>query len=138
MIPVVDAYQINQYVNSAIYSKDDVVDTWVSTTPAYGDCDDFAMSKRKKLLDMGYSNEDIRLVVVKYGYGTHLVLSVNTERGWYVFDNMPPYFYKFYYGQSILINGVWRQSNSEYGRVVPSPKGWVDYCLLNKTDKDCR
>lgn len=138
MIPVVDAYNINEYVNSAIYPRDDVVDVWVSSTPKYGDCDDYAMSKRQKLLDLGYRNEDIRLVVVKYGYGTHLLVSVNTEQGWYVFDNMPPYFYKFSYGQSILIDGHWRQTNDKNGNIVPSPQGWVGYCSLNKSDIDCR
>lgn len=53
-----------------------------------GDCEDYALTKRKLLLDLGYSTKDISIItcwIKDVGY--HAALIVNTTKGQYVLDN---------------------------------------------------
>jgi len=62
---------------------------WTIPTDGYGDCDDYAVTKRKELLDAGFPVSALRLAVV-YSPRTarHAVLTVTTDKGDLVLDNM--------------------------------------------------
>jgi predicted transglutaminase-like cysteine proteinase len=86
--------QINRKVNDAIWPEADLkhygrAEYWTIPTDGYGDCDDYAVTKRKELLDAGFPASALRLAVV-YSPRTarHAVLTVTTDKGDLVLDNM--------------------------------------------------
>jgi len=63
-------------------------DTW-SVDPAYGDCEDYAMTKRSHLIHMGVPASALRIAYVKTSWGEgHAVLVVRTDSGELVLDNL--------------------------------------------------
>jgi len=65
-----------------------VEEKWAIPTTA-GDCEDFALLKRKQLIDAGFSPSDLLMTVVLQPNGEgHAVLTVRTDRGDFVLDNM--------------------------------------------------
>ncbi len=63
-----------------------VTDTW-SVEPKRGDCEDYAATKMARLLGQGVGRDHLRLALTKvHGVG-HIVLLVETERGWLLLDN---------------------------------------------------
>jgi len=53
-----------------------------------GDCEDFALTKRKKLIEMGWSSRSLRIAVALTGRGEgHAVLIAKTSEGDLVLDN---------------------------------------------------
>ncbi|MGG6897049.1 transglutaminase-like cysteine peptidase [Rhizobium sp. BR 315] len=85
--------KINYTVNTTIKSMTDmelygVEEKWAIPTTA-GDCEDFALLKRKELIDAGFSPSDLLMTVVLQPNGDgHAVLTVRTDRGDFVLDNM--------------------------------------------------
>ncbi|ANL30153.1 transglutaminase-like protein (plasmid) [Rhizobium phaseoli] len=79
----------NNGVNSAIRPANDKpgADVWSMDVTA-GDCEDFALTKRKKLMQLGWSSESLRIAVAitKTGEG-HAVLIARTSEGDLVLDN---------------------------------------------------
>ena len=64
-------------------------DVWAATTGASGDCEDFAMAKRRALIKAGLPASSLRLAYVKTARGEdHAVLVVKTSRGSLVLDNL--------------------------------------------------
>lgn len=56
-----------------------------------GDCEDFALAKRRELLGRGWAPESVRLATCETPDGEgHAVLTVDTEDGTYVLDNRYP------------------------------------------------
>ena len=54
-----------------------------------GDCEDFVLLKRKKLMDAGFSAGDLLMTVVRKPDGEgHAVLTVRTQSGDFVLDNL--------------------------------------------------
>lgn len=81
---------VNGRVNERIQPKPDPVgrDVWTLGAKA-GDCDEYAIEKRKELMDLGWPSSALRLTVVRVGSGeAHLVLTVRTEDGEFVLDNL--------------------------------------------------
>jgi len=85
--------EINTSVNTTIvamtdqeiYGKDEV---WEYPTTA-GDCEDFVLLKRKKLLERGFSVADLLITVVRKPDGEgHAVLTLRTTDGDYILDNL--------------------------------------------------
>ena len=85
--------QINSKVNhdimpmtdQEIYGRDEV---WAYPTDA-GDCEDFALLKRKMLLEAGFSPADVLMTVVRKQDGEgHAVLTLRTADGDYILDNL--------------------------------------------------
>lgn len=65
--------------------------------PPYGDCEDYALEKRRALLDAGLPETALFFAVgVHHRYGRHLVLIVSTDEGDYVLDNMTPWIVKWH------------------------------------------
>lgn len=85
--------QINMAVNDAIKPMEDTihygrVDYWTIPQDGYGDCEDYALAKRKALADAGFSRRALRLAVANLPSGeAHAVLTIVTDRGDFVLDN---------------------------------------------------
>jgi predicted transglutaminase-like cysteine proteinase len=85
---------VNQWVNKSINPIADndhwsAIDRWDYPTDGRGDCEDFALLKRRMLLEEGFPREALLLTVVKQRNGDgHLVLTMRTDRGDYVLDNL--------------------------------------------------
>lgn len=70
--------QINSEVNHSMKAKpDNYEDIWSVGTP-YGDCEDFALTKMKKLLEAGVPRDQLQLYAVTTFRGErHMVLVTN-------------------------------------------------------------
>jgi predicted transglutaminase-like cysteine proteinase len=85
--------KINYEVNSRITPMTDaeiygVEEHWVYPRTV-GDCEDFALLKRKMLIDDGFSPSDLLMTVVMQPNGEgHAVLTVRTDHGDFILDNM--------------------------------------------------
>jgi predicted transglutaminase-like cysteine proteinase len=85
--------QVNNVVNSAITAITDedyyqVAEYWAYPDDGYGDCEDFALAKRKALIAAGWNPSTLLVTVVREAKGTgHAVLMVRTDRGDLVLDN---------------------------------------------------
>ena len=68
-----------------IYGKDEV---WAYPRGA-GDCEDYVLEKRRDLMSKGISLSDLLITVVRKPDGEgHAVLTVRTDEGDYVLDNL--------------------------------------------------
>lgn len=81
--------QVNRRVNRAIRPKSDGrVDVW-SVNVKSGDCEDYALAKRRQLIDAGVPASSLRIAYVKTRSGVdHAILVVNTSKGKFVLDNL--------------------------------------------------
>ena len=83
---------VNASVNHAIVPVTDaqlyqVEEFWTYPT-SYGDCEDFALLKRRQLIEAGWPASTLLMSVVKQANGEgHAVLLVRTDRGDFVLDN---------------------------------------------------
>ncbi|ANN56038.1 transglutaminase [Mesorhizobium loti NZP2037] len=69
-----------------IYGKDEV---WAYPDKGVGDCEDYVLEKRRRLSHMGISLADLLITVVRKPDGEgHSVLTVRTDEGDYVLDNL--------------------------------------------------
>lgn len=84
---------INQTVNSTIipvtdaeaYGREEV---WAYPVDA-GDCEDFVLLKRKKLMEAGFSATDLLITVVRKPDGEgHAVLTLRSAQGDFILDNL--------------------------------------------------
>ncbi len=86
--------RINNFVNHSIKPLSDmdhwgVVDQWDYPTDGMGDCEDYALLKRKMLIEEGFPQQALLMTVVKEKNGDgHAVLTVKTDRGEFILDNM--------------------------------------------------
>jgi predicted transglutaminase-like cysteine proteinase len=84
--------RVNRDVNASIMpvaKSNPVTDGGWTISPASGDCNDYAVTKRHELLQSGFPAKAVRLAVVKTPSGIgHLVLIVATNKGNLVLDNL--------------------------------------------------
>jgi predicted transglutaminase-like cysteine proteinase len=80
---------VNSAVNKAIRPRNDKgADKW-QTNVRYGDCEDYALTKRKRLLAAGWPSSSLLITTGYLRNGTyHAVLVARTSRGDFVLDNM--------------------------------------------------
>ena len=79
---------VNRSVNASIRPVSDRTDTW-SLNPKSGDCEDFALTKRSRLIRAGLPASALRIAVVRTRSGEgHAVLLVKTSAGEFVLDNI--------------------------------------------------
>jgi predicted transglutaminase-like cysteine proteinase len=83
---------INTHINTTVVPVTDEVLYQVSefwTYPnGYGDCEDFALAKRRDLIKAGWPASTLLITVVREANGNgHAVLTVRTDRGDLVLDN---------------------------------------------------
>ena len=85
---------VNSRVNNAIWPEDDMrhygrAEYWTIPTDGYGTCHDYALTKRKELIDAGLPQNALRIaIVVTPNDERHAVLTVATDQGDYVLDNL--------------------------------------------------
>ena len=85
--------RVNYDVNSAIQPLTDMEIYGVEERWAYprtvGDCEDFVLLKRKMLMQEGFPASDLLITVVLQPNGEgHAVLTVRTDHGDFILDNM--------------------------------------------------
>jgi len=62
---------------------------WSIVTDGFGDCEDYALTKRKNLIEQGVPSRSLRIAIVRMPGGErHAVLTVATDKGDYVLDNL--------------------------------------------------
>ncbi|WP_454853404.1 transglutaminase-like cysteine peptidase [Rhizobium binxianense] len=102
---------ITPMTDKEIYGREEV---WAYPTTA-GDCEDFALLKRRILIQRGFSPADLLMTVVRKPDGEgHAVLTLRTEEGDFILDNLAadvkPWFatpYSFIKRQSSYNAGRW-------------------------------
>jgi predicted transglutaminase-like cysteine proteinase len=88
-----DLQRINLWVNSHVKPMTDmdhwgVVERWNYPDDGYGDCEDFALQKRKMLMQAGWPREALLMTVVRDKNGDgHAILTVKTDKGEFILDN---------------------------------------------------
>ena len=86
--------RIDLWVNTSVKPLSDpdhwnVVDQWDYPMDGYGDCEDYALLKRKLLIQDGFPRQALLMTVVKDSHGEgHAVLTVKTNRGEFILDNL--------------------------------------------------
>jgi predicted transglutaminase-like cysteine proteinase len=86
--------QVNSHVNSTVREVSDLEqygreDVWALPTSGKGDCEDFALLKRKMLIERGWPASSLSITVGATSQGeAHAVLTVSTSQGQYVLDNL--------------------------------------------------
>lgn len=85
--------RINRYVNDHVKPMTDldhfgVVEKWSYPDDGYGDCEDYVLEKRRRLIQAGWPRAALLITVVRDKKGDgHAVLTVRTDKGEYVLDN---------------------------------------------------
>lgn len=91
-----DIVRVNNSVNNAIEPLTDmahhgVMDHWSYPVDGRGDCEDYVLEKRRRLIAAGYPRQALLITVVRDHKGDgHAVLTVVTDRGDFVLDNQAP------------------------------------------------
>ena len=86
--------RVTRSVNAAIRPLTDkahwdVEDRWDFAEDGSGDCEDYQLVKRERLAALGVPRRALRMTVVLDGNGDgHAVLTVRTDRGDLILDNM--------------------------------------------------
>lgn len=83
----------NASVNQAVEASSDMAhwginESWDFPTDGKGDCEDYALQKRKMLIKAGIPRQALLITVVRDRRGDgHAVLMVRTDRGDFILDN---------------------------------------------------
>ncbi|ACK49926.1 transglutaminase family protein cysteine peptidase BTLCP [Methylocella silvestris BL2] len=114
--------RVNKWVNAHIVAITDkehwgVLDQWDYPADGKGDCEDFALLKRKILIEEGFPRQALLMTVVKdQSNEGHAVLTIKTSNGDFVLDNLAPDVkswsrtpYRFVKRQSQADQNVWVQ-----------------------------
>lgn len=79
---------VNSSVNRSISPRNERMDKW-SINPRFGDCDDYVMTKRHRLIRAGVPSSALRIAVVRTPRGvSHAILIVKTSAGELALDNL--------------------------------------------------
>ena len=111
--------QVNSHVNATVTEVSDMelygkADVWALPVNGKGDCEDFALLKRKLLVQRGWPASSLSITVGVTSYGeAHAWLTVATDQGDYVLDNL---------NSSVLLTQ--QTGHRTYSRQGGS-KGWV-------------
>lgn len=110
------AERINSKVNASVTYKTDLAqygtpEHWCLPT-AFGDCEDYALLKRKMLIDAGWPKDKLGLCVCYTAANEgHCVLWVDTDKGSFILDNNYDFPMKPselpYKWESMLCDGKW-------------------------------
>ena len=88
-----DLARINRWVNENVKPMTDmdhwgVVEKWSYPDDGYGECEDYALLKRRMLIEAGWPREALLMTVVREKNGNgHAVLTVKTDKGEFILDN---------------------------------------------------
>ena len=114
--------RVGKWVNAHVKPVPDmehrgVIDQWDYPAGGKGDCEDYALFKRKILMDEGFPRQALLMTVVKDEHNEgHAILTVKTNAGEFVLDNLNDEvkfwdrtFYRFVKRQSQTDQNVWLQ-----------------------------
>ncbi|ODT06225.1 MAG: transglutaminase [Mesorhizobium sp. SCN 65-20] len=123
---------INNEVNAAVAPRTDMEmwgqeEVWSYPVNA-GDCEDYALEKRRRLMELGVPAGDLLLTVARQPNGEgHAVLTVRTSLGEYILDNLDTRVmawdetvYTYLKRQSERNSGVWITINDGRADFVAS------------------
>jgi len=126
--------EINNAVNTTIEARTDMEmwgkpEVWSYPTK-YGDCEDYALLKRKALQEAGVPVNALLITVVRQTNGDgHAVLTMRTDRGDFILDNLEPRVlvwnqteYQYLKRQSTRNTGVWVSIDDDRQILVGSIK----------------
>lgn len=126
---------VNNAVNTAVAPRTDwqiwgVEERWSYPVNGVGDCEDYALEKRRLLMKAGIPAGNLLMTVVRQPNGDgHAVLTVRTSLGDFVLDNLEPRVlawhdtpYKFLKRQSERNSGVWISITDDRQILVGSVK----------------
>jgi predicted transglutaminase-like cysteine proteinase len=112
--------EINNLVNTSVTPRTDaelwgIEERWTYPVDGYGDCEDYALEKRRLLIKAGVPASNLLVTVVRQPNGDgHAVLTVSTHLGDFVLDNLEPRVlawteteYQFLKRQSAKHAGMW-------------------------------
>jgi predicted transglutaminase-like cysteine proteinase len=112
--------RVNNTINQRVKPMTDqqnygVEEYWSYPDDGYGDCEDYALEKRRKLIADNIPAGDLLMTVVKQPNGDgHAVLTVRTSMGDYILDNLEPRIlawtdtdYRYLKRQSETNSGQW-------------------------------
>ena len=127
--------RVNAAVNKAvrpmsdfdIYGKEEV---WEYPDQGVGDCEDYGLEKRRQLAAKGISLSNLLITVVRKPDGEgHAVLTLRTDRGDFVLDNLNDELrpwqqtgYRFLKRQASTHTGRWVELRSDQNMLVGSVK----------------
>ncbi|TPN21537.1 transglutaminase [Mesorhizobium sp. B2-3-3] len=124
---------INNSVNTRIKPRTDmenygVEEYWAYPDNGYGDCEDYALEKRRELMDVGVAAGDLLMTVARQPNGDgHAVLTVRTSLGEFILDNLETKVlswtdtdYTYLKRQSTENSGVWVTINDGRSDAVAS------------------
>lgn len=86
--------RVNSTINATIAPEDDIehygrAEYWTIPSDGLGDCDDYALTKRQALIAAGFPENALRVAVVRtWDDDRHAVLTVSTDKGDFVLDNL--------------------------------------------------
>lgn len=86
--------QVNRAVNQAVRPRSDLEiygqeEWWAYPVNGVGDCEDYVLEKRRRLAAAGISLSNLLVTVVRKRDGEgHAVLTVRTDRGDFILDNL--------------------------------------------------
>lgn len=123
---------VNNTVNVMVAPRTDMeiwgrVELWSYPTQV-GDCEDYALEKRRRLMAEGVPAGSLLMTVVRQPNGDgHAVLTVSTDLGDFILDNLEPLVlrwneteYRFLKRQSSTNSGVWVTVNDDHSTAVGS------------------
>lgn len=124
---------INNSVNTRIEPRTDMElwgkeEVWSYPGSGFGDCEDYALEKRRELMDIGVPAGDLLMTVARQPNGDgHAVLTVRTSLGEFILDNLKskvlPWTatdYTYLKRQSSQNSGVWVTINDGRSDAVAS------------------
>lgn len=83
-----DLWLVQNKVNREIVPREDTTHAWDYATDGYGDCNKFALAKRRELIERGWPREAVLLATAATETGEgHLVVVAHTTSGDFVLDN---------------------------------------------------
>jgi predicted transglutaminase-like cysteine proteinase len=111
---------VNRQVNTTIKPMSDlaqygVIEKWTYPTSGKGDCEDYVLLKKRKLMELGWPMSALLITVVRDENNEgHAVLTVRTNSGDLVLDNKQPHIQAW---QDTKYTYIKRQSAID-------PRGW--------------
>lgn len=127
---------VNNVVNTVITPRTDfemwgVEERWTYPVNGYGDCEDYVLDKRRRLMKAGVPASSLLITVVRQPNGAgHAVLTVSTTMGDFILDNLEPRVlawteteYTFLKRQSAKHAGIWVSINDGRNVLVGSVGG---------------
>jgi predicted transglutaminase-like cysteine proteinase len=124
---------INNSVNTRITPRTDMEqwgkeEVWSYPDNGFGDCEDYALEKRRELMSAGVPAGNLLMTVARQPNGDgHAVLTVRTSLGEYILDNLDPRVlswtdtdYTYLKRQSDQNSGVWVTINDGRADAVAS------------------